>query len=323
MSNAIPKFADKIKETNTQFNRLPLTTLQINIGLLCNQTCLHCHVESGPHKKKENMQDETVKRILSVADNTKTIQTVDITGGAPELNPYFRDVVKHFRSQGKEVIDRCNLTVLFEEGQEDTATFLADNQVKVVASLPCYSRDNVEKQRGDGVFDRSIRALQNLNELGYGREGSGLTMDLVYNPVGPHLPPPQETLLTDYKKALKEDFGIEFNNLYTITNMPIKRFLFDLKKSKKYDEYMTLLHDNFNKNAAEAVMCRSLVSVSWDGYLFDCDFNQALSIPIASKKTSVFDIESFDEIADFEIATASHCYGCTAGAGSSCGGALV
>jgi radical SAM/Cys-rich protein len=317
------EFTKSIKESGVDFSRNQVSTVQVNIGKLCNQACLHCHVEAGPHKKRENMVKKTVERILTLIDSEKTVETVDITGGAPELNPYFRFFVKELRSRGIKVLNRCNLTVLFEDGQEDTAKFLAENGVEIVASLPCYSSDNVDKQRGDGVFDKSIKGLQLFNSFGYGKEGSGLNLDLVYNPVGAHLPPAQAQLEADYKIKLKNDFDIEFNSLYCITNMPIKRFLFDLKRNNNYENYMQLLLDNFNPYAAQNVMCRDLVSISWDGQVFDCDFNQMLEIPLGYKKTSIFDIESFSSVVERPIAVDSHCFGCTAGAGSSCGGTTV
>lgn len=319
-------FSQKMADSNKDLKRRKITTVQVNIGKLCNQTCLHCHVESGPHKTRENMTATTVSRLLELIDKYEGVGLVDITGGAPELNPHFKDFVVGLRSRGIRVIDRCNLTVLFESGQEETPEFLAHHGVEVVASLPCYSSDNVDKQRGDGVFDKSIRGLQRLNQLGYGRPSSGLKLDLVYNPVGPHLPPSQKQLEKDYKKRLFDDFGIEFNGLFCITNMPIKRFLYDLKKQKKYEEYMQLLVDNFNPQAAESIMCRDLISVSWDGKIYDCDFNQMLSIPLGDRREetkTIFDIESISELESFPIATRSHCFGCTAGAGSSCGGALL
>lgn len=317
------EFTKSIKESGVEFSRKPVSTIQVNIGKLCNQTCLHCHVESGPHKKKENMNRETVEQLLKLIDKENTVETVDITGGAPELNPHFRFFVKELRNRGIKVMNRCNLTVLFEPGQEDTAEFFAENGVDIVASLPCYSSQNVDKQRGDGVFGKSIKGLQLLNSLGYGKEGSNLSLDLVYNPVGAHLPPEQSKLEKDYKLKLREDFDIQFNRLFCITNMPIKRFLFDLKRNNNYETYMQLLLDNFNPHAAENVMCRDLVSVSWDGQIFDCDFNQMLEIPLGYKKTSIFDLDSLSSVIDRPIAVDSHCFGCTAGAGSSCGGTTV
>jgi len=270
------------------------------------------------------MNEETFSRLKSLIQNSQDLQSIDITGGAPELNPHFRDLVSFARSRGIEVIDRCNLTVLFEKGQEDTAAFLAKQRVQVVASLPCYSRDNVDKQRGNGVFEKSIKALRLLNQLGFGVEGSGLKLHLVYNPLGPSLPPEQRKLELKYKEELKEDFGISFNQLFTITNMPIKRFLDDLNRSGRLQEYMELLVSSFNSSAVDGVMCRNLLSVSWDGRLFDCDFNQMLDLGMSSDLSkSIFEIESFDDFKNTNISVANHCYGCTAGSGSSCTGALI
>ncbi|MBI2083317.1 MAG: arsenosugar biosynthesis radical SAM protein ArsS [Deltaproteobacteria bacterium] len=302
--------------------RKPLEILQINLGKLCDLACLHCHVEAGP-KRKEMMERKTAERLMELLKKSPSIQTVDLTGGAPELNPNFRYLVQESRTLGREVIDRCNLTVLFQKGQEETHYFLKQHRVQIVASLPCYSRENVEKQRGRGVFDKSLRALKLLNELGYGREGTGLILDLVYNPIGPSLPPPQAELELDYKKELKELFGIEFNRLLTITNMPIKRFHGYLGRRGELDRYADLLVNNFNPEAAGHVMCRNLISVSWDGKIYDCDFNQMLEIPIGGKRKTIWKIGSFDEIASDPIQFANHCYGCTAGAGSSCSGALI
>ena len=260
---------------------------------------------------------------MELLKKSPTIQTVDLTGGAPELNPNFRYLVQETRTLGREVIDRCNLTVLFQKGQEETHYFLQQHRVQIVASLPCYSKENVEAQRGRGVFDKSIRALRLLNELGYGKEGAGLVLDLVYNPVGPFLPPPQAQLESDYKKELKELFGIEFNRLLTITNMPIKRFHDYLGRRGELDQYTDLLVNHFNQEAANRVMCRNLVSISWDGLIYDCDFNQMLEIPLGGKRRTIWEIESFEEIQSEGIAFANHCYGCTAGAGSSCSGSLI
>lgn len=316
-------FEQVTKRHGIDMTRSSVDTLQVNMGKLCNQACLHCHVEAGPNKKRENMDRATVDRILELIDRSAPIRTVDITGGAPELNPNFRYFVEELRRRDIDVWDRCNLTVLEVPGQEETADFLAHHGVKVVASLPCYSSDNVDKQRGDGVFAASIRALQKLNSLGYGIEGSGLEIDLVYNPVGAHLPPSQAQLKKDYKAKLDADFGIQFNELYCITNMPIKRFLFDLKRQNKLAEYMQLLIDNFNPAAAREVMCLSLVSVSWDGKIFDCDFNQMLQLGLSGSQNTLSDIDSFDALAGGQITLRDHCFGCTAGAGSSCGGALT
>jgi radical SAM/Cys-rich protein len=297
------------------------TTLQINVGKLCNQACHHCHVEAGP-KRTEIMSAAVAERVLELLAASPGIHTVDITGGAPELNPNFRRLVIEARQMGRKVIDRCNLTVLFQDGQQDLPAFLAGHEVEITASLPCYTAANVDQQRGRGVFDKSIQALRLLNDLGYGMPGSKLALNLVYNPLGASLPPPQEKLEADYKKQLRENFGIEFNRLFTITNMPIKRFADFLALSGKQEAYQSLLVNHFNPATVEKLMCRSLVSVGWEGQLYDCDFNQMLEIGMPGMKT-VWDIQSFSDFAGRRIATGSHCFGCTAGAGSSCGGKLA
>lgn len=320
----IPDFSKLLQEKNLKLSRSHVTTLQVNLGKLCNQACRHCHVEAGPTKTKENMGRETFSRLSKLIENSSQLQTIDITGGAPELNPHFRDLVRLARYRDLEVIDRCNLTVLFEPGQQDTAKFLADNKVQIVASLPCYSRDNVDKQRGNGVFEKSIKALQILNELGYAKDDSDLRLHLVYNPQGASLPPDQKSLELKYKAELLEDFQIVFNQLFTITNMPIKRFLEDLRRSNRLQEYMELLANSFNSAALDGVMCRNLVSVSWDGKLYDCDFNQMLDMDLnAELPRSIWDLESLDQLQNTDIKVANHCYGCTAGSGSSCTGALI
>ncbi len=303
-------------------SRTQTNILQVNIGLLCNLACHHCHVESGP-KRTENMDRRTVRRILEVLENNPQLAILDLTGGAPELNPNFRMLVEGARELGREVIDRCNLTVLFVPGQEDTAQFLADSGVHVVASLPCYSKENVEKQRGKQVFDPSIEALRLLNGLGYAQEGSLLELDLVYNPGGAFLPPAQETLERDYREQLRENFGIVFNHLLTITNMPIRRFLHDLIRDGQRTAYMELLVENFNPDTVPGLMCRNTLSVAHDGTLYDCDFNQALELPLKSSMKTIWDIEDVTELEEAPIATENHCFGCTAGAGSSCGGTLA
>jgi radical SAM/Cys-rich protein len=300
--------------------RRELTTLQINVGKLCNQACHHCHVEAGP-KRTEIMPAEVAERVLALLAATPSVQTVDITGGAPELNPNFRKLVAESRRMGKQVIDRCNLTVLFEPEEEGLLEFLAANNVEITASLPCYTESNVDKQRGKGVFEKSVRALRLLNSAGYGQPGAALVLNLVYNPLGASLPPPQEKLEADYKRQLRENFGIEFNRLFTITNMPIKRFADMLLREGRQETYMGLLANHFNPATVEHLMCRDLVSVGWDGKLYDCDFNQMLDVETPGRKT-IWQIESFAELAARDIATGSHCFGCTAGAGSSCGGSL-
>lgn len=322
MRQKTPSFAGKVAEHRIKITRQPPEILQINVGKLCNQACHHCHVEAGP-KRTEIMEKKTVDRLIELMDLSPTIHTVDLTGGAPELNPHFHTLVLAARERNKNLIDRCNLTVLFEKGQEETAYFLKANQVNVVASLPCYSKKNVDSQRGGGVFDKSIRALKLLNELGFGKKGSGLELNLVYNPLGAFLPPLQEKLELDYKKELHDLFGIEFNHLFTITNMPVKRFLNQLERENKQEEYMTLLVNSFNAHAAENVMCRNLISIAWDGKIHDCDFNQMLEIPVGGQHQTIWDVDTFDQISENPIAFGNHCYGCTAGSGSSCGGKLI
>ncbi|MGD8859775.1 MAG: arsenosugar biosynthesis radical SAM protein ArsS [Myxococcales bacterium] len=304
--------------------RARLTTLQINVGKRCNQACQHCHVEAGP-ARTEMMDGRTARRLIELAASAAAIDTVDITGGAPELNPHFRELVTAMRALGKRVIDRCNLTILLEPGQEDLAGFLAAEGVDIVASLPCYGRDNVDKQRGKGVFERSIEALHRLNRLGYGVAGSGLSLDLVYNPLGAFLPPAQDSLEAQYKRELRALGGIEFNRLLTLTNMPIKRFAHALDREGQYDDYMRLLQEHFNPGTVEGLMCRSQVSVGYDGALYDCDFNQMLELPLDGRDGTAETIWSIDALSQLDgsgIATDSHCLGCTAGAGSSCGGAI-
>lgn len=302
-----------------KLDRRPLEILQVNVGKHCNQACLHCHVEAGP-KRPERMAPATVERVLELLARSPSVTRVDITGGAPELNPCFRRLVSGARDLGRQVMDRCNLTVLLEEGQEDTPSFLASHGVQVTASLPCYSRENVDRQRGSGVFERSLEGLRRLNAVGYGRS---LELNLVYNPGGPFLPPPQERLEADFRQRLREDFGIEFTRLFTLANMPIRRFLFDLQRSGRLAEYVDLLVRSFNPAAAEGVMCRDLVSVGWDGRLWDCDFNQMVELPLGAGFRTIWDLESLSALSSGPIAFADHCYGCTAGAGSSCTGSLT
>jgi radical SAM/Cys-rich protein len=296
-----------------------LTTLQVNLGYRCNQSCVHCHVNAGP-TRKEMMSEATLALIPQVL-RARGIKTLDLTGGAPELHGGFRALVRSANEMGVHVIDRCNLTILFEPGQEDLAEFLAAHQVEVVASLPCYSADNVDKQRGKGVFDKSIAALQKLNALGYGRPGSGLTLNLVYNPQGPSLPPNQATLEAAYKRELFEHFGIVFNQLFALANMPINRFGSWLISKGQFNGYMTLLKNNHRNENLASVMCRSLVSVDWQGYLYDCDFNQQLGLPMPGGRRHLRDLLQNDPNGT-PIRVADHCFGCTAGCGSSCGGAL-
>jgi len=303
--------------------RTELQVLQANITLTCNQSCFHCHVASSP-KRKEAMSHDTLELLLMMLDQHPSIQTLDVTGGAPELHPEFRWLVKEARRRGVEVIDRCNLTILSELGQETTAAFLAEQGVTVVASLPCYSADNVNAQRGDGVFEASIAGLQALNALGYGQPDSGLVLDLVYNPLGPSLPPPQQSLEAAYKRELKTHFGIDFNRLLTLANMPIQRFGSTLVSKGQFDAYMHLLKSNFNAATMSSLMCLNTLSVDYLGQVHDCDFNQQLKLPLGDARTQVHLRDLLDaNLAGLPIRVADHCYGCTAGQGSSCGGALA
>lgn len=305
--------------------RTRVRTLQVNLGKLCNQSCRHCHVEAGP-KRTEVMPESVVGRVIDLLAISPGVDTVDLTGGAPELNPAFRRLVTEARRLGRDVIDRCNLTILFEPGMEDLADFLAEQRVHIIASLPCYQKKNVEEQRGRGVFDNSIRALQVLNNRGFGGDDAPLKIDLVYNPVGASLPPDQGTLEARYREELRNLFGIEFRRLLTLTNMPIRRFADFLHRTGQSEAYMELLVNNFNPHTVPELMCRSLLSVGWDGRLHDCDFNQMLDLPLggphSSRPRTVWNLESLDDLVGAKIATGGHCYGCTAGAGSSCGGAL-
>ena len=302
-------------------HRERIETVQVNLGYKCNQSCLHCHVNASPDRK-EIMSKNTMNQVRAFIKQVGA-KTVDLTGGAPELNPHFRDFVRHLRDDDISIIDRCNLTILSEPDQSDLAKFLADQQITVIASLPCYTEDNVDAQRGDGVFQRSIKGLQMLNELGYGQDESGLALNLVYNPTGPFLPPPQNTLQTEYKEHLWKNYGVIFNSLLTITNMPIKRFGSTLVSRKQFDTYMSLLKKNFDEKNLSSVMCKTLVSVDWEGYLFDCDFNQMLELNIenGNRKIHVSDLES-NALSGRKISVKDHCFGCAAGQGSSCGGSL-
>lgn len=317
-----PSFAHMLERHGLALERTPLEILQVNLTARCNLACTHCHVESGP-RRREALDARGIARLIDLMGTAPALHTLDLTGGAPEFHPQFRELVRAGRAHGLKVIDRCNLTVLFEPGQQDTAEFLAAQGAAVVASLPCYTPGNVDRQRGKGVFGQSIEALLRLNALGYGQPGSGLELDLVYNPGGAMLPPSQAALEAEYRERLSDDFGIVFHQLFTITNMPIKRFLHELERDGALDGYMQLLIDNFNPQAALGVMCRNLVSVGWDGGLYDCDFNQMLGIALGGQRTTLWDIERLDDIQSRSIAFARHCYGCTAGAGSSCGGSLA
>ncbi len=304
-------------------HRRRLETLQVNLGYKCNQSCLHCHVNAGP-TRTEAMSRETVFEVIAFLESAE-IATLDITGGAPELHPHFRMLVKAARGIGVRVIDRCNLTILHEPGQEGLADFLRDNSVDIVASLPCYLEQNVDRQRGKGVFDASIRALQLLNQKGYGKPGTGLSLNLVYNPQGAALPPAQGPLETDYRKHLGEQFGVVFTELYVLTNMPIQRFGSTLISKGNFEHYMDLLKNAYQPQNLESVMCRSLLSVDWRGTVYDCDFNQMLNLPLAWKskpRTHLRELMGVD-LTHNPIVVKNHCYGCTAGQGSSCGGALA
>ena len=302
--------------------RKKLESLQVNLGYRCNQSCTHCHVAAGPNRT-ERMSRPNVEAVLAFLAR-HCIATLDLTGGAPELHPLFRELVSRARTLGVRVIDRCNLTILEEPGQADLAEFLARERVEIVASLPCYLEDNVDRQRGKGVFEESIRALQELNTLGYGDETSGLVLNLVYNPQGPSLPPPQCSLEVDYKRELGTRYGIVFDHLYTLTNMPIQRFGSMLISKGRFKEYMVLLRNAYQESNLEGVMCRSLLSVDWQGFVYDCDFNQMLGLPLGQghrPRTHLSQLDG-DTLEGLPIRVADHCYGCTAGQGSSCGGAL-
>lgn len=320
---SIPDFQDTLAATgHTALQADTIDTLQINVGKLCNQTCEHCHVDAGP-TRTEVMTRETIDAILSVLRRHPQITTVDLTGGAPEMNPHFEYLVSQCHALGRHIIDRCNLTVFFMKGKEHLPQFLADHQVEIIASLPCYEEDNVDHQRGKGVFSRSLTALRILNQLGYGREAGNLSLNLVYNPLGASLPPDQKRLEADYKEELASRFDIQFNRLYTITNMPINRFLEHLHDHGQYDTYLNLLVDTFNPASIDGLMCRRQINVGWDGTLYDCDFNQMLNMPLFGEPYPTITNFSLDVLAHRSIATDQHCYGCTAGAGSSCGGTLA
>jgi radical SAM/Cys-rich protein len=302
--------------------RKALDTLQVNLGYKCNQACFHCHVNASPDRK-EMMSLETINEVIAFM-RASNVKVLDMTGGAPEMNEHFRHLVRAARAQNVRVIDRCNLTILGEPGFEDLAAFLAEQQVEVSASLPCYSQENVDKQRGEGVFEKSIEGLKKLNALGYGMPGSPLILNLVFNPQGPKLPPPQEQLEADYHRLLKENFGIVFNHLFTITNMPIQRFGSTLISKGQFEGYMDLLVASFQSHNLDSVMCRSLLSVDYLGFVYDCDFNQMLGLPLQHAgrlKTHLRDLMTTDLLGN-AIVVKDHCYGCTAGQGSSCGGAL-
>ncbi len=316
-------FAEKLQLTGRSLSRRAVDVLQVNLGRYCNLACVHCHVESGP-TRKEMMSHENVDAVRHFLASTD-IPTLDITGGAPEFHPNFAFLVASAHQLGRRVMDRCNLTVIFEPGMEYLPEFFKRNDVEVVCSLPCYSKENVDKQRGKGTFDASIRALQLLNEQGYGRSDTGLVLNLVYNPVGPHLPPPQDKLEEDYRQILGEQFGIVFNRLLCLSNMPITRYATHLKLRGEYERYQELLENSFNAATLDQVMCRNLISIGWDGSVYDCDFNQMLDLPIKGRLGNRLHISSLtlDQLRAPSIQVGDHCYACTAGSGSSCGGALV
>ena len=308
-----------IKDTDfPQITRLSLKTLQVNLGYKCNQSCLHCHVNASP-KRTEMMNKDTIDDVINFSYQNN-VATVDLTGGAPEMNQYFEYMIKKLREKNIHIIDRCNLTILEERGMSRMVDFLAEQEVEIVASLPCYKDKNVDTQRGKGVFTKSIKALQRLNKKGYGLNRK-LMLNLVYNPQGAELPPKQSELELEYKTYLLENYNISFNNLFTITNMPINRFGSTLVSKKMFHSYMDLLKSTFSMVAKENVMCRNLLSIDYEGYVYDCDFNQMLGIDISNKRTHITDIKK-DELVNKIIATGDHCYGCTAGSGSSCGGVI-
>jgi radical SAM/Cys-rich protein len=316
------RFAKKLAQHSLSLRRGRAEILQVNVGKLCNLVCVHCHVNAGP-KRKEIMARETIDRILDWFAKTD-IQIVDLTGGAPEMIPDFRYFIERVKElqPSRHVIDRCNLTILIEPGYEDLGEFLATNKVEIIASMPCYSAENVNAQRGEGVFEASIAALQLVNSLGYGID-SDLPLHLIYNPVGAFLPPSQAELEADYKRELKKHFGIVFNNLYTLTNLPVGRFASYLRRNNMLDEYMELLIQAFNPATINGLMCRNTISVGWRGEVYDCDFNQQLGMQWNNgARIFLWDVDP-EKIANRQVMTGNHCFGCTAGAGSTCGGAIV
>ncbi len=324
VSDKFDSFSEKLVTHGYQpLRSIRIEIFQLNIGKLCNQTCAHCHVDAGPDKKVENMNKADLELCLEVIKSVESIHTVDITGGAPEMNPHFRWFVSECSALGKKVINRCNLTIIMANKKyHDLPIFFKEKNVHLVSSLPYFSKSRTDSQRGDGVFEDSIKALEMLNKVGYGKEGSGYILDLVYNPSGAFLPAAQETLQAEFKRQLKRKYDIVFNSLFCITNLPISRFLDYLIESGNYGEYMQKLVDSFNPMTVNGLMCRNTISVSWDGYLYDCDFNQMLDLKVAAngKHLSEFSLKDLNER---EIVLDQHCYGCTAGAGSSCGGEIA
>lgn len=316
-------FRENLKKTDLfPLTTTPLEIFQINVGKMCNQVCEHCHVDAGPDRK-EIMTRETMQQCLDAIDKTNC-HTVDLTGGAPEMNPDFRWFVEQLSAKGKKVIVRCNLTIIVANKKYyDLPEFFKKHNIEVVSSLPYFSAAKTDAQRGEGVFEKSIRALKMLNEVGYGIEGTGLTLNLVYNPAGAFLPPDQATLKAQFKRKLKRGWDIEFNDLFAITNLPVSRYLSYLVASNNYEEYMQKLVEAYNPGAAQNVMCRNTISVSWDGYLYDCDFNQMLDLKVATKNGKHLSDFNLEDLMDRNIIVNEHCYGCTAGAGSSCGGSVA
>ncbi|HEY1235726.1 MAG TPA: arsenosugar biosynthesis radical SAM (seleno)protein ArsS [Candidatus Binatia bacterium] len=316
-------FSDKIRQIGAPLTRRGIEALQVNLGRYCNLACIHCHVESGP-TRTEMMSRETIDAVLAFLGRTG-IPALDLTGGAPELHPDFDYLVKSACALGRHVMDRCNLTVVFEPGKEYLPEFFKVHGVELVCSLPCYSQENVDKQRGKGTFDLSIRALQRLNEIGYGRPGSGLLLNLVYNPVAPHLPPSQDKLEREYKDKLAADFGVVFNRLYCLTNMPITRYAKHLQLRHEYERYTDLLENSFNGGTLDHLMCRNLISIGWDGSVYDCDFNQMLDLALTDEMGQRLNVASLqvEPLSTRRITVGDHCYACTAGSGSSCGGTLT
>jgi radical SAM/Cys-rich protein len=319
MDNKFTKFSEKVGRS---ISPTSIEIFQINIGKLCNQTCAHCHVDAGPDRKEENMDRSTLELCLDIIKKHK-IPTVDITGGAPEMNPNFKWFVEECTKAGAQVIDRCNLTIIkAHQKYAYLPQFLADHKVQVVSSLPSFSKARTDSQRGDGVFKDSIAALKLLNEVGYGKEGSGLKLDLVYNPSGAYLPGDQQSLEQEFKRQLKRKYDIDFNSLYAITNLPVARFLDYLLETDNYERYMEELINAYNPATVDGLMCRNTISVSWDGYMYDCDFNQMLDLKVASTSKHISEFD-YDQLMDRKVVVNQHCYGCTAGAGSSCGGEIT
>ena len=314
-------FSDNLRRLSISLERKGVDTLQVNVGKLCNQSCLHCHVEAGPDRR-EIMTRDTIDRVINFVRDSR-IKTIDITGGAPELNPHFKFLVSSLRHLNCHIMVRSNLTVVVENNKKHLPQFYKDNEVELVCSLPCYSEENVDKIRGHGVYKKSIEALKRLNDIGYGKESADLMLHLVYNPAGASLPPMQKKLEQQYKQELLNRFGIVFNSLYVLANLPINRYEKYLKKIGKYEYYLKLLKENFNAEVVERLMCRTQVSVGWDGRLYDCDFNQMLDLYLKNGKPYIIGEIALQELIGIDIQMGDHCYGCTAGSGSSCGGSLI